>query len=65
MDSDWNPISDTPNTRTHYSYAAIIDLNTGQIFTDQTGRFPIPSSKGSNYLFVLYDYDSNIIEGNP
>jgi hypothetical protein len=64
-ETDYNPPSNTPNMRTQYCYAAIIDLTTGQIYTDQTGRFPIPSSKGNNYLFILYEYDSNIIEGEP
>ena len=52
--------------RTHHAYAAVIDRSpTGKIFTDQTGRFVIPSSTGNNYLFVLYDYDSNYIDAVP
>ena len=65
LELDWNPASDAPNVRTHYCYAAVIDLNTGQIYTDQTGRFPIPSSNGMNNLFCLYDYDSNLVESIP
>jgi hypothetical protein len=42
-EQDSSPPSDTPNLRSHFCYAAIIDI-TGQIYTDQTGRFPIPSS---------------------
>jgi hypothetical protein len=38
---------------------------TGQIYTDQTGRFPVPSSNGNNYLMILYDYDSNSILAEP
>jgi hypothetical protein len=38
---------------------------TGQIFTDQTGRFPVVSSKGNKYVMVLYDYDSNAILAEP
>eukprot|EP00980_Cylindrotheca_fusiformis_P011053 scaffold2537_cov102-Cylindrotheca_fusiformis.AAC.1 len=38
---------------------------TGQIYTDQTGRFVTPSSNGNNYLMVLYDYDSNHIFAQP
>ena len=38
---------------------------TGKIYTDQTGRFPVTSSKGSKYLMVLYDYDSNAILSEP
>jgi hypothetical protein len=45
--------------KTQYVYAATIDA--GQIYTDQTGRFPVVSSKGNKYIMVLYDYDSNAI----
>ena len=38
---------------------------TGQIYTDQTGQFVIPSSEGNNYLLILYDYDSNAILAEP
>ena len=30
-------------------------------YSDQTGRFPVQSSRGNNYIFVMYDYDSNAI----
>ena len=30
-------------------------------YSDQTGRFPVPSSRGNNYLFVLYHHDTNSI----
>jgi hypothetical protein len=45
--------------KTQYVYAATIDA--GQIYTDQTGRFPVVSSKGNKYIMILYDYDSNAI----
>ena len=35
--------------------------STGRTFSDQTGKFPITSYKGNNYVFILYDYDSNSI----
>ena len=38
----------------------IIKLN-GTISTNQTGRFPIMSQKGNQYMMVLYNYDSNAI----
>ena len=38
---------------------------TGQIYTDQTGKFVQPSSNGNNYLLILYDYDSNCILAEP
>jgi hypothetical protein len=44
-------------------YAAMIDA--GQICTDQTGRFPVVSSKGNKYIMILHDYDSNAILAQP
>jgi hypothetical protein len=49
--------------KTQYIYSATIDA--GQIYTDQTGRFPVVSSKGNKYIMVLYDYDSNAILAQP
>jgi hypothetical protein len=49
--------------KTQYVYAATIDA--GQIYTDQTGRFPVVSSKGNKYIMVFYDYDSNEILAKP
>jgi hypothetical protein len=49
--------------KTQYVYTATID--TGQIYTDQTGRFQVVSSKGNNYIMILYDYESNAILAQP
>jgi hypothetical protein len=49
--------------KTQFVYAATIDA--GQICTDQTGRFPVVSSKGSKYIMIIYDYDSNAILAQP
>ena len=38
---------------------------TGNFFTDQPGQFIAPSSTGNNYIFILYDYDSNAILVDP
>jgi hypothetical protein len=59
------PITD--GKRTHLVYAAIINAPTatGQIYTDQTGRFPVVSRRGNKYIMVLYDYDSNSILVEP
>ena len=38
---------------------------TGKISTDQTGSFPVTSSRNSKYLMVLYDHDSNAIIAEP
>ena len=44
--------------------AGFIDLK-GQIYTDQTGRFPVISRNGMQYLLVLYDHDTNAILVEP
>jgi hypothetical protein len=49
--------------QTHQTYADLLDFNspTGQIHNDQTGRFPVQSSRGSKYVMILYEYDSKPI----
>ena len=34
-----------------------------KIYSDQIGRFTITSSKGSKYVMIIYEYDSNHIHG--
>jgi hypothetical protein len=60
LKDDFFPAREPPGLRTHNCYAVIMEA-TGQIYTDQTGRFIIPSSLGNNYILILYDYDSNYI----
>jgi hypothetical protein len=50
--------------RTNFVYAQPIEY-TGQIYTDQTGPFPVRSSRGYQYILVCYDYDSNAILTEP
>jgi hypothetical protein len=52
------------DVRSHFCYAALAKI-TGQVYSDQTGKFTFPSSNGNNYLFILYDYDSNLILAEP
>jgi hypothetical protein len=49
--------------KTQFVYAATIDA--GQIYTDQTGRFTVVSSKGNKYIMILNDYDSNATLAQP
>jgi hypothetical protein len=37
----------------------------GQIYTNQTGTFPITSSHGNKCIIVLYNYDRNAILTKP
>ena len=61
------PTSDPGNARTHLCYAAVVDPSevSGQIHSDQTGKFVVASSAGNNYVLVVYDYDSNAILVEP
>jgi hypothetical protein len=49
-----------PQTRTNWVFKKPINV-TGQIYSDQTGRFPTTSSRGNKYVMIVYDYDSNAI----
>ena len=53
-----------PNNDTTYQLFASIE-NTGKIYTDQTGRFPVTESKGNKYILLMYDYDLNAILTEP
>ena len=57
---DFSPIPFPAGIKTHHCFATVFEP-TGQIYTDQTGRFIAPSSTGNNYLMILYDFDSNAI----
>jgi hypothetical protein len=52
------------DARSHFCYAAVMEP-TGQVYSDQSGKFVQPYSNGNNYLFILYDYDSNLIMAEP
>ena len=53
-----------PQIRSHKVFLKTFEL-TGKFSTDQTGRFPVTSSRGSKYLMVLFDHDSNAILVGP
>lgn len=48
---------------THAAFATIQPMQ--RIYTDQTGRFPYMSSRGHQYIMILYSYDSNAILSAP
>ena len=54
-------------THSHTIYAAILDplAPTGRTYSDLTGRFPVQSNRGANYILVVHDYDSNAILVRP
>jgi hypothetical protein len=58
------PSSPPSGEQSHFCCASVIEP-TGQIHTDQTGKFIAPSSTGNNCLLVLYDHDSNAVLAEP
>jgi hypothetical protein len=65
--ADTQPHTDTkePTAVKTANLFADCQLATGQIYTDLTGRFLVPSSSGNAYMHILYDYDSNYIHVGP
>ena len=53
-----------PRVSTHEVFSQTIKF-TGKSPTDQTGRFPVTSSRGSKYIMILYDHDRNTIIPDP
>jgi hypothetical protein len=58
-----DPTQEPDNKVTHQAFATIEE--TGRVYTDQTGQFPVTSSQGHRYMLVLYHYDTNAILVEP
>jgi hypothetical protein len=54
----------SPTLRTNHVYAACLPIS-GQVYTDQSGKIFVTSASGMNYIFLLYDYDSNLVWAIP
>ena len=52
-------IMETGNAETHLVFATVVD--TGKVYSDQTGHFTVTSSKGVKYVSILYSYEDNAI----
>jgi hypothetical protein len=63
-----DPMEDVPqephNAHTHSVFMAIYEIN-GNLFTNQTGRFPITSNHGHAYVLVFYIFNANAIQSVP
>jgi hypothetical protein len=56
------PAQETLNAATDNIFITTVNENDiCKSYSDQTGKFPARSSRGNQYVFVLYDYDSNVI----
>jgi hypothetical protein len=65
QDNTINLVAQEPNnTMTNLVYMHTHGI-TGQILTDQIGRFPITSNRGHAYLVIFYVYNANFISSVP
>jgi hypothetical protein len=64
---DVEPTQEHQNASTHAVFATVLpsSKNLRKSYSDQTGKCPVQSSRGYNYVMVLYDYDSNAILSKP
>ncbi|KAL7478501.1 hypothetical protein ACHAW6_004261 [Cyclotella cf. meneghiniana] len=60
-----NPMAEPPqlplNDKTNMVFMTMVDIQ-GQLYTDQTGHFPINSNRGNNYVVIFYTVDANHIK---
>ena len=59
--------NETPSknpTRTHSVFLQATNFS-GKFYTDQTGRFPVTSSRCFKYIMITYEHDSNKIHAEP
>ena len=65
-DSDHFPKKDTINQKTHQAAALLFPFNsTRKAYGDLTGRFPYLSSRGNQYILIIYDHNRNVILSEP
>jgi hypothetical protein len=62
---DFTPNKEEVNEVQLFIGATIGNQNTGTVYTDQTGNFPVRSFHGNRCQFVAYDYQSNAILVRP
>ena len=63
---DIAPAQEPQNAKTNDVYVTIFsEDDVKKSYSDQTGKFPHQSSRGNEYVFILYNYDSNSIHAVP
>jgi hypothetical protein len=55
----------TPGVKHKDAYLRVFDATKKPMYSDQTGRFPVTSSKGNKYLMVACELDGNYIDAEP
>ena len=65
-EQDVFPPQPQPNEKSHHVAYMLIDKDEMvTAYQDLTGRFPVKSSSGNEYILVGYHYDANCILGHP
>ena len=59
------PQQEVCNVQDMFCFAALANANTGTMYKDLTGAFPVRSFKNMQYVFVAYVYDLNAIIACP
>lgn len=57
---DFEPTQEENNDATHNLFATMWETDE-RTYSDQTGQFPVESTRGNKYIFIVYSYDSNAI----
>ena len=67
MNEDIEPRQEEDNAYTGNIMCSILDTAelTPKSYSDQTGKFPVTSSRGNQYIFILYHFDTNTIHDVP
>jgi hypothetical protein len=60
-----SPTQEVCSLQEMFCFTALANANTGTIYTDLTGAFPVRSFKNMQYIFVAYMYDLNAIIVRP
>ena len=63
---DVKPAQEPQNAETNTFFALLLPTSDiHRSYSDQKGKFPVQSSQGYQYVFILYEYDSNSILAKP
>ena len=64
-DEDFFLAPDKQNRKKLYIASLEKSMPTEKAYTDLTGRFPVQSLRGNNYILICYTYDGNAILSEP
>ena len=61
--SDFAPVQENNNQKTNNIMCTLVSTEKWcKSYSDQTGKFPITSSRSHKYIVVFYHYDTNTIQ---